>query len=110
MNRKSTLLFIFLILIISTLGCKHYSTQTGESNDGYLRFEIDPPTASVFVDDIYVGIAQDFSEKDLRKKEKFLRVSSGHHVIRFELEGFKTLTLPLCPQKMTELAGVLMAT
>ena len=79
------------MFLIASFGCKHYFVQTGESNDGFLRFEVEPPQAIVFVDGIEVGRAEDFSEEDLRKKEKFLRVSSGHHIIRFELEGYKTV-------------------
>jgi len=90
MRKSYILVAVLSIVLFLSPGCKHHFIQTGESNDGFLRFEVDPPRAKVYVDDIYVGRAGDFSEKDLRKKEKFLRISSGKHVIRFELKGYET--------------------
>lgn len=89
MSKKLFLIPILFLILLASFGCKHYFTQTGESNDGYLRFEVEPPDAKVFVDGIYVGKAKDFSEKDLRKKEKFLKVSSGTHTLRFEHDKYK---------------------
>ena len=90
MNTKQIILPLFIIILFSSLGCKHFPFQIGKSKDGFLRFEIDPPQAKVFVDGIYVGKAKDFSEEDLSKKEKFLRVLTGNHTVRFELDGYKT--------------------
>jgi hypothetical protein len=89
MIRKGIFILLILLLVIPA-ACKHQFIQTGESNDGYLRLEVDPSNAKVYVDDIYVGIAKDFSGRDLRKTEKMLRVSSGHHILRFELDKYIT--------------------
>ena len=63
--------------------------REGQNPDGYLRLEVEPETAQVFVDGLYAGVVSDFRRGGGRTLE------SGPHRIEFRAEGYDTQSVEL---------------
>ena len=65
-----------------------YDERSQIEQTGYLRLQVLPATAQVYIDGLYVGIADDFSRLSAGRA-----LEIGPHRIEIRAEGFETVTL-----------------
>jgi hypothetical protein len=61
----------------------------GDNPEGYLRLEVEPDSAQVFVDGLYAGIVSDFRRGGGRT------LDAGPHRIEFRAEGYDSQSVEL---------------
>jgi len=65
-----------------------YDERSQIERTGYLRLQVLPVTAQVYIDGLYVGVAEDFSRSSTGRA-----IEIGPHRVEIRAEGFETVTL-----------------